>query len=151
MSKYDNFETFVTTVVDEANSKCRSRYGKSLTDIYEVSDSIYSMIMSIIPKGWHVFLALVLLIAMGPIAFAASLIGFSVTPIGIIVLTALAAFGGVTAIKILYRNRILPMAIKDMGEKFKDRFNSHINECGYIDNMIDEASDYLIRKAKNIV
>lgn len=147
MSKYNNFETFMTNVVEAANRKCIDIHGKELTEAYGVSTSIYSMLLVIIPKGWSLFLALIALLALGPLAFAVSLIGFTASPFGIIIVVTLAIFGGVKAIRILYQNRILPMAIKEIGECFKNKFKSHIDEHNYIDRLIEEAANQLLHKA----
>lgn len=147
MSKYDNFETFITNVVEKADLKCRDLYGKELTQAYGVSTSVYGMLLAIIPKGWSLFLALIALLALGPLAFTTALIGFTVSPIGIVIVVTLAVFGGVKAIRVLYKNRILPMAIKETGEYFKEDFKSHINERNYIDRLIEVAADRLLYKA----
>lgn len=148
MNKYDNFESFMAVVIEHADCKCKSRYNKSLTEVYKVSGNVYLMILKIIPKGWSIFLALVVLLALGPLAFTVTLATFSLSPIGIAIIATLAVFGGGDAIKILYQNRILPMAIKETGEFYKEKFNSHINEESYIDDLINKAAEHLIKKAK---
>lgn len=147
MSKYNKFEDFMQSVINEADSKCQNQYGKSLTDAYSVSASITRMVKAIIDCGWWVFLALVAILVLGPVAFAAASVTFAATPIGAIAIGALAIFGGVGALRVLYRNRILPIAVKETGEMYKSDFNSHINEVSYIDNLISRASDTLLSKA----
>ena len=149
MSKYNNFESFVTSVIEESNNKCRTRFNYSLAEAYQAPSSVFQMVLKIVPKGWSFFLALIALLALGPIAFALSLTAFTLSPMGIVVIAALAVFGGIEAIRILYKNRILPMAIKDMGEEYKYRFQTHINDMSYIDNLINEASEFLISRATN--
>lgn len=147
MSKYDNFETFMTNVIETADHRCRRLYGKELTKAYGVSTNVYSMLLIIISKGWLLFLALVALLTLGPIAFAVALIGFTASPFGVVIVVALGVFGGVSAIRILYQNRILPIAIKETGEYFKNEFSSHINEHSYIDLLIETAAEQLLKKA----
>ena len=43
---------------------------------------------------------------------------------------------------------MLPIAIKAVGDKYKERFDTHVNEQGYIDNLIEEAAADLIDRAK---
>lgn len=147
MSKYNNFESFVTSVIEESNNKCRTRFAYSLAEAFQAPSSVFQMILKIVSSGWTFFLALVALLTLGPIAFAISLTAFTLSPMGVVVITALAVFGGIEAIRILYKNRILPMAIKDMGEEYKHRFQTHINDISYIDNLINEASEFLISRA----
>jgi len=147
MSKYNKFEDFMQSVINDADSKCRSRYGKSLADAYDVNTSIVKMILAIISNGWWVFVALVAILVLGPFAFGASLLTFVATPPGMIIVGALTIFGGIGAIKMLYKNRILPIAVKETGEMYKDEFNRHINDYSYIDTLLKRASDTLVSKA----
>lgn len=147
MSKYNNFETFVTSVIEESDNKCRVRYNCSLTEAYQTPLDVFKMILAIVPIGWPIFLNVIALLALGPVAFALSLTFFTISPVGVLVIAALAVFGGIKAIKLMYQYSILPTAIKDMGEKYKSSFQAHINEKPFIDNLINEASEYLIIKA----
>lgn len=147
MSKYNKFEDFMQAVINDADSVCRSRYGKSLADAYDVNTSIVKMVKTIIENGWWVFVALVAILVLGPFAFGASLLAFVATPPGIIIVGALTIFGGVGAIRLLYKNRILPIAVKETGERYKEDFNRHINDYSYIDNLIKTASNTLVSKA----
>lgn len=151
MSKYNKFEDFMQAVINEADNKCQRRYSKSLTDAYDVNVSIMRMISILISNGWGIFLAVVALLVLGPFAFGFALTTFIVTPIGIIVVGALAVVGGVTALRTLYRNRILPIAIKETGQRYKELFNNHINEYSYIDSLLEQASDYLLSKATKLL
>lgn len=151
MSKYNKFEDFMQSVINEADSKCQSRYHKSLTDAYSVSASITRMVKVIIDCGWWVFVAIVALLVLGPFAFAAASVSFVATPVGAIAVGALAVFGGVGALKILYKNRILPIAVKETGEIYKSDFNAHINDVTYIDNLISRASETLLSKATTLL
>lgn len=146
MEQYDNFEKFVTNVIEEADKKSYIRYNKKLTEIYKVPNNVYDMTMSVILKGWPFFLECTTLFELKSAAFATSLIGVTTIPVGVRLIKDLNDFGGIAAIKILYQNKTLFMSIKDMGEKYKNEFKSHINEYKYIDNITDEASDYLLEK-----
>lgn len=150
MSKYNEFEQFMNSVINEANGKCKRRYGKSLAEAYNVKGSIFEMIQTVISKGWWVFIALVALLVLGPISFGVAIATFCATPVGMIVVTSLAVFGGVGAIRELYRNRVLPRAVKDIGEKYKSDFESHKDMTYYIDSLIDKASNDLITSATGL-
>ena len=151
MDKYSKFEDFMQSVVYEADRKCNSRYGKSLTDAYNVSSLIRKMIEALIEHGWWVFVAIVGLLALGPFAFGAACVAFVSTPVGAIAVGSLALFGGVAAIRTLYKNRVLPMAVKETGEYFKSEFNSHIGDRSYIDSLEQKASDMLLQKATSLM
>lgn len=150
MSKYNKFEDFMQVVINEADNKCHRRYNKSLAEAYNVNINTTNMILAVISHGWWVFLALAALLGLGGIAFGISLAAFITSPPGIIVVAALALVGGVAAIRTLYRNKVLPMAVRDTGVQFKERFENHLNNESYIDSLIDEASDCLLDKATDI-
>lgn len=151
MSKYNKFEDFMQAVINEADNKCQRRYSKSLTDAYDVNVSIMKMISLLISNSWGTFIAVVALLVLGPFAFGLALTTFIATPIGIVTVGVLAVVGGVTALRTLYRNRVLPIAIKETGQKYKDQFNNHINEYSYIDSLLEQASDCLLSKATKLL
>lgn len=146
MSKYNRFEDFMQSVINESDSKCRSRYGKSLAEAFRVGTNTLTVVKAIVNKGWWVLLALVAILAMGGFGFATAVVAFCTTPAGIIVLAVLAG-AGIGGIRALYRERVLPIAVKETGEQYKSEFNNHQNEYTYIDSLIDRASNTLIYKA----
>lgn len=150
MSKYDRFEDFMLEVVNRADEKCKSRKGVSLNDLYKVKHAnVLKIILVLISHGWTVFLAVVALLVLGPWAFGVSLAAFMTTPVGWVVAAALALLGGAAAIKALYQNRKLPLAIKETGEKYKARFKSNINNVTVVNSLLDDASDYLLKIAED--
>ena len=150
MSKYNDYGEFMVAVLHEADLKCHNnRYG-SLVGLFRltgVNENMIYIMISIFEVGWPAFVATCALLVLGPIAFAAALAAFVIGGIGAIVIAALAVYGGVKAIKLLYNNKTTPLTIYEVGKKYKSRFDAHINECSYIDNLIDEASDEIIRNA----
>lgn len=146
MSKYNSFESFMQAVINESDRKCRSRHGQPLTEAFHVSVNTVTAITSIIGKGWWVLVALVSILTLGYFGFAAALVAFCTTPAGIAVLAVMGVLG-VGGIRVLYKERVLPIAVKETGEQYKSEFNNHKNETYYIDRMIDRASDTLIHKA----
>lgn len=150
MSKYNKFEDFMQSVINEADNKCKRRYGKSLADAYNVTAIIVKMVKAIVDAGWWAFLALAALLALGQFGFLAGLAAFVTTPAGILIVGAIAIFGGVKAIRELYKNRILPLAVKKTGEYYKSEFENHKDQISYIDSLIDRASDHLLSQATNL-
>lgn len=146
MSKYNEFEGFMQAVINEADRKCRSRHGKPLAEAFHVSLSTAQYVNEIIEKGWWVLVALVSILVLGSFGFAAALIAFCASPAGVIVLGVLGYYG-YDGIKKMYKERVLPIAVKETGESYKSEFNNHKNESSYIDRMIDRASDTLLHKA----
>lgn len=146
MSKYNRFEDFMTTVIDEAEAKSYRRYGSSLKN---TSVDISKMVKSLIDKGWYVFAAVVVLLSLGYLGFAAALIAFATTPIGIVVAVVLAAWGGIAGIKILRENKQFPIAVKKVGDRYKLVYERllNMNDTSSIDCLIDKASDDLIKEA----
>lgn len=151
MSKYNKFEDFMQAVINEADRKCKCRYSKSLTDAYDVNALILKMINILISNGWKIFLAVVALLLLGPFGFSIAMATFASTPVGMVAIGALAVVGGITAIRTLYRNRILPIAVKETGQKFRDRFYDHINEYSYIDSLLEQAAECLLSKATKLL
>ena len=146
MSKYNRFEDFMQTVINEADRKCKYRYEKSLNEAFNVGTNTITVIKAIINKGWWVLVALVGLLVLGGWGFAATLVAFCSTPAGIIVLAVLAG-AGIGGVRVLYKERVLPIAVKETGDQYKSDFSNHLNDTSYIDKLIDRASDYLIYKA----
>lgn len=151
MSKYNNYGQFMIAVIEEADNKCGVRFMSTLLQAFKLPDSaknLLQIIYSIINIGWPAFVAVCGLLILGPIAFAAALIAFVAGGVGAVIIAALAIYGGIQAIKLLYKNKVAPLAIYEVGKKYKSRFDIHIDEVSYIDNLIDEASDDLIRLAR---
>lgn len=146
MSKYDRFEDFMQTVINEADRKCRSRHGQSLTEAFKVGTNTVTVIKAVINKGWWVLLALVALLALSGWGFAAAVVAFCSTPAGIIVIAILAGLG-IGGIRVLYKERVLPIAVKETGEQYKSEFNNHKGQSTYLDGLVDKASNTLIYKA----
>lgn len=74
-----------------------------------------------------------------------ALVGFIASPIMAIALV----LGGVAAIRLLYKFKYLPIAIKEVGAQYRDDYNSHKGDTAYIDRLIDRASEELIARAVN--
>ena len=150
MSKYDNYGHFMIAVLNEADRKCIGRHYGSLAGLFRLNDSnrnLIDIITKIFDVGWPAFVAVCGLLVLGPIAFVAALAAFIAGGIGLVVVAALAVYGGTKAIMLLYGNKATPLAIYHVGLNYKARFDAHKNEYAYIDSLISEASDEIIRNA----
>ena len=150
MSKYSNFEEFMQAVINDADNKCQMRYDHSLAEAYKVNITTVTTILKIIGSGWWVFAALFAILILGHIAFGVAVVTFVTTPAGLIIVGLLAVGGGVATIKTIYKNRVLPIAVKETGDIYKSDFENHINQYSYIDSLINQASETLISKATNL-
>ena len=106
---------------------------------------------TIISLGWGAFIALVAILGLGVIFFGAALAAFVMTPVGLVITAGLAAFGGVSSLKTLYKNRVLPIAVKETGVMYQKSFESHINDFAYIDSLVVQASQTLLSKATKLI
>ena len=152
MDRYTEFKFFMVDVIDEADKKCQSRYFKSLDNLYEVSEAISSGLQKILEfAGWPGFVAVVSLLTLGPFVFGGALASFAITPMGWVVIAALSTFGGVIFIRMLYKNRQLPIAIKATGSAFKEDYEKILSSGDHkkdeVDALLDKASDHLIKQA----
>lgn len=147
MSKYDDYGKFMVAVLDEADYKCQQNAYGSLANLFRLNGSnekLIPIMTTILELGWPSFKATCTLLILGPIAFIGALATFIVGGVGAIIIAALAIYGGAKAIKLLYANKTTPLKIYEVGKKYKPRFDNHINECSYIDNLINEAANDLI-------
>lgn len=146
MSKYDNYGAFMIAVLEMANSKSLRKYMKPLVEKMGVPRTVkdlYPILIKLFELGWPAFVAVCAILVLGPVAFIAALATFVIGGVGALVVAALAIYGGVQAIKLLYVHKTTPLKILEVGRNYKDRFDNHIGEWSYIDNLIDMASDDL--------
>lgn len=143
MSKYDEYGMFVLEVINTAEKNSAT----PLCQLYGVENETIDMILAVLQKGWIPFASMTSLFGLALVAFVAASTAFVITPIGVVVIDALIYWGEKDAIRILYRNKALPIAIKAMGDKYKERFDSHVNEQRYIDGLIEDAAEDLVRRA----
>ncbi len=147
MSKYDNYGEFMIAVLNETENKCKQNTYGSLSELFGLSganEKLIPIIVKIIEIGWPYFVATCALLVLGPIAFVATLATFVLGGVGAVIVAALAIYGGIQAIKLLYTHRTTPLKIYEVGKKYKSRFDEHINDYSYIDNLINEASNEII-------
>lgn len=147
MSKYNDYGEFMVAVLSEADRKCHNNTYGSLINLFGLNgpnEKIIPIVIKIFEIGWPAFKATCALLILGPIAFIAALAAFIAGGIGAIIVAALAIYGGIQAIKLLYANKTTPLKIYEVAKRYKNRFDSHINEYSYIDNLIDKAANDII-------
>ena len=146
MSRYYSFNDFMNDVIEEANKISESRSGCGLEELYHVKLKTYKAIRMLISEGWGIFIAVVVLLAMGPLGLGLAIAGFLTTPPGLVV-AAVLGVGSVATIKQMYKDRILPQTVRKIGEGYKTRWNQNEGNRIRIDNMVTEAAEELYHNA----
>jgi hypothetical protein len=143
-TKYYSFNIFMDEVVNTANSRV------NLEELFALdSGDVVKIISTLLVKGgWPAFVAVVFLLLLGPIAFITALATFGSTPVGWGIFVI---FGGATVvtIKILYQDRELPIAVKEVGEEFMPKWKKVEGNTDKVDALLIEAVDSLINKARD--
>jgi uncharacterized membrane protein YccC len=136
-------------LVKAANETC------DLNELFEIkSPEVLEIILEIILQGWWVFTALTVILSLSGLAFGASVSAFLLSPAGIMI----AVIVGVSASAVLwklYRNRELPIAIKEVGSKYKPLYEQIQNSekktdvrHQKIDSLLEDGVIALVSKAK---
>ena len=143
-TKYYSFNIFMDEVVNTANSRV------NLEELFALdSGDIIKIISNIlITGGWTGFVAVVFLLLLGSVAFIVALGTFGLTPPGLVIFTI---FGVATipTLKTLYQNRELPIAVKEVGEEFKPKWERVEGNTDKVNALLSEAVDSLIKKARD--
>lgn len=89
-----------------------------------LNSTVVVIMTTIMAKGWTLFAATSKLLRLGAVAFAAALVAFLGTGVGLLVALALVAAGFVAreAILLLYENRSFVLAVWRTGKKYKHTF-----------------------------
>jgi hypothetical protein len=151
MNRYDSFNIFMVDLIKAANTAC------DLNELFEVKGSdVVEIIIEIIRQGWWVFTALTVVLSLSGLAFGASVSAFLMSPPGMIIALIVGASVSVTLWS-LYRNRKLPLAIKEVGSQCKPLYEKlHENEnnvavrCQKIDELLEYGAVALVSKAKHL-
>jgi hypothetical protein len=141
-TRYYSFNIFMDDVIKHANDRV------DLEELFAVdSNGVVKIVSLIISKGgWEAFVAVVLLLLMGPIGFSAAILGFASTPVGWILISILGATM-LISIRKLYQYRELPIAVKEVGEEFKPKWKEVEGNQHQVDLLVEQASSSLINKA----
>ena len=147
MSKYYSFNDFMDGVIERANQISLARNSRSLEDLFDVNHLTYESTRKLVSYGWAVFVAVVVfLLSMGPVGIVLGITAFLATPVGAVVVVVLGG-GAVVALRQMYRDRVLPMAVRDIGEKYKSRWHSEEGNVNAIDALSEQAAEELYRVA----
>lgn len=115
-TRYNSFDKFMLDVVESVNNQ---------HDLYLLfklnSKEVVAITQKILEAGWWLFLAVVGLLILSPLAFAISLGAFLLTPIGVILLSVLGG-GASFLLKTLHQNKILLLAIKEIGQEYQNSY-----------------------------
>lgn len=143
MENKPSFGEFMTEVVNRADKISFEKSGRPLSDKYEAPSTILKMIGAVTNAGWGAFNALSGLMSnVSYFAFAAALAVFVISPIGLIVVGALVYWGGKESLKLLYHNKGVVDAVKQIGDRYEVPYQSCINEAEY-DELADKAAKEL--------
>ena len=126
---------------------------ESLNDAKKIDDfgkmEVFEILIRILPAiGWKGFLALCVILSLGHIAFGGALLAFMATPVG----WTIAIILGVTAaaaIKKLYENRTIPLAVRAVGNEVRPRYNTlrEAQDTTGIDALRDECARMIVNEA----
>ena len=136
-TRYDSFSVFMAEVTEKTKNRMITN-GEILGYITAV----------LIQGGWVVFLSLCALLALGPFAFGVALVTAATTPFGLI-LGVVCAGGSGAALWAMYNNRDLPLGVKEIGNRYKNKYEAlfyNANSHDEIDRLLDQASDELYRR-----
>lgn len=146
MNIYYSFNDFMNQVVEKADALARKNHNRGLEELFDVSRATFDSSLKLINSGWRVFLAVAALLLMSIFGFTVALVGFLTTPVGLVV----AAIFGLTAgkkLKKMYDEKILPLAIREVGEKYKSRWESEHPNPVKVDKLLDQAANDLYQRA----
>ena len=146
MSQYYSYNDFMTKVLEEADSMTKRQYGVGLDDFFDVSSLTYNSTYDLISNGWSVFIAVVALFAVGPLGLTFAIGSLLTTPVGLVILAVLGV-SAISVIRTMYKERILPEAVKAVGEEFKKPWEDADGNRSLIDKLRVEAANRLCERA----
>lgn len=142
-NRYDSFEVFMVEVINKANSI------SNLNQLFDVKyDTLVSKLNDIIKMGWWVFLAICVLLPLGPITFFATLGTFLLTPPGVII-AGIFGIAAATVVREMYRNKELPLAIKRIGARYEPKWKEAQGDTYMINRIFEDAVRDLLFSGKH--
>lgn len=132
--KYTDYKMFVMAVIERAEQKSNN---PKLRGLFDSHNTLLPIIYAILKVGWIPYLGVCELLVFNPFWFAIKHAAFIVVGIGVVILAALGSFGGKNAIEYLYQYGYVALAVKEIGLRYKDDFDSHKGNQTYIDNLIE--------------
>jgi len=150
MSRYYSYNDFMTNVVDDADHLARSRKGCSLEDLYQVSSKTVQGIRKLLTLDWKVFIAVTALFVLGEFGLIGAITAFLLTPIGIPVAVLFGAYA-VYTIRQMYRDKVLPNAVRAVGEQYRQPWEEAEGNTQKVDFLLEKASEELFARANELV
>lgn len=140
MSRYYSFNDFMNDVLEEADQISKMKSGCGLEELYGVKLVTFEAIQALLSSDWGVFMAVVIVVLTGPAGIALVIARFLRTPMGVLVKAIL---GNETYAKIvqMHNDRLLPQAVKAIGEKYRPKWKQIEGNRIKIDNMLHEAAE----------
>lgn len=146
MSRYYSYNDFMTNVVDAADHLARSREGCSLENLYQVSSKTIQGIRKLLTLDWKAFVAVTALFVLGEFGLIGAITAFLLTPIGIPVAALFGAYA-VYTIRQMYRDKVLPNAVRAIGERYRKPWEEAEGNIRKVDALMKEASEELFARA----
>ena len=135
-TRYDSFSVFMAEVTENTKNRILTHA------------TIWGYIYTVLVKGgWLVFLSMCALLGLGPLAFGVAVVTASTTPFGLI-LGLVCVGGSGAALWQMYRKRDLPLAVKEIGQTYKGRYEN-AGSKREIDQLFNQACDELFNKVTN--
>ena len=146
MNIYYSFNDFMNQVIQKADDIARQNHNRGLEYLFAVSHDTLDTVTVLIGIGWYAFLAVVGLLLLGWLGFLAALATFMTTPVGIAI-SAILGIGAFAKIKKMYDEKVLPLAIREVGEKYKSRWEAEHPNPVKVDSLLNQAANELYQKA----
>lgn len=150
MSRYYSYNDFMTNVVDTADQLAHSRKGCSLENLYQVSGKTIQGIRKLLTLDWKAFLAVTALFVLGEFGLLGAITAFLLTPVGIPVAALFGAYA-VYAIRQMYRDKVLPNAVRAIGEQYRQPWEEAEGNTQKVDFLLKKASEELFARANELV
>ena len=138
-TRYHSFSVFMADVAEQTKQRA-----SHLPFGLFVPNMCYKILKS--EGGWPLLLAICAILILGPIAFGAAVGAFLLTPLGLIIM----GFGGGAVLWKLYEEKAWPLAIKKVGQRYKERYERASGSHSRIDSLLDEAANDLYRELTEI-
>lgn len=148
MSRYSHFNDFMSSVLEHADTLCRSRRGCSLAAYCKQPSDAFSFLTRLLSAPWPVASATFALMDNPPWIWASAFAFFLSSPMGMILVVSL-ALGKIalqSGFASLYACRALPMALRKVGEAYQPQWKSAGNSHSAIDHLHDTAAAELLQK-----
>lgn len=145
MSMHTSYGQFMADVINRADQLSMRRGKGTLAEKYNSPATISKMLMAVANSGWPAYKALAGFLAHSTaLGLAAGIALFIISPLGLVVVGALAYWGGRDSIKLLFQNKPMVEDVKSVGDRFKTRYDACTTDMQR-EQLLDEAANDLLR------